>query len=82
MEAMYRRRDVTEEEQGSVFGGLAEAAGAAWDAAGNVASAGYDAGSAVVSEAEAVGDVAAATGNEIIGDIRKLIQRHRVQPGQ
>ena len=30
---------MTEEESGSVFGGLSEAAGAAWDAAGNTAEA-------------------------------------------
>ena len=59
---------MSEEEGSTIFGGLADAAGAAWDAAGNVAAAGYDAGSGVVSEVEALGDVAAATGNELIGD--------------
>ena len=57
-----------EEEQGSIFGGLAEAAGAAWDAAGNVASAEYNAASGVVSYAEGIGDNFAAAGNELIGD--------------
>ena len=57
-----------EEEQGSMFGGLAEAAGAAWDAAGNVASAEYNVASGLVSHVEGIGDNFAAAGDELIGD--------------
>ena len=49
-----------------------DAAGRAWDAAGNSASdlgsAAYDAGSAAASFGEGIYDVYAATGNEFIGD--------------
>jgi hypothetical protein len=59
---------MSEEEGATIFGGLADAAGAAWDAAENVAAAGYDAASGAVSMTEAVGDNFAAAGNEFIGD--------------
>lgn len=56
------------EEDTTILGGLGDAAGAAWDAVENVASAGYDAASGVVSHVEGMGNMLAATGDELIGD--------------
>ena len=47
---------MTEEESGSVFGGLGEAAGAAWDAAGEVLDAGANAASGVGNFAAGAAD--------------------------
>lgn len=53
---------MTEEESGSVFGGIAEAAGAAWDAAGNAADAVVQANAVVIESALEVGDAVVAGG--------------------
>jgi hypothetical protein len=50
---------MTEEESGSVFGGIGEAAGAAWDAAGNV----FD---AEVNAAQGVGNFVAGAADNLV----------------
>ena len=51
---------MTEEESGSVFGGICEAAGAAWDAAGNAADAVVQLNSAGIESALEAGDAIVA----------------------
>jgi hypothetical protein len=51
---------MTEEESGSVFGGLGEAAGAAWDAAGNAADAVLQVNNAGVESVLEAGDAIVA----------------------
>ena len=59
---------MSEEEGGSVFGGLGEAADAALDAASNVASAGYNAASSLVSGIETVADQTVSAGEQLMSD--------------
>jgi hypothetical protein len=56
---------MTEEDQGSVFGGIAEAAGAAWDAATEVGQAVGEAGVGVAELSAGWSAHVAATGAEL-----------------
>ena len=58
---------MTEEESGSVFSGIAEAASAAWDAQMNVTEAIIDTSIGASQFAAGVGEHLAATGAELVG---------------
>ena len=56
---------MTEEESGSVFGGLGDAAGAAWDAAGQVLD-------AEVNTAQGVGNFIAGAADNVVSGVAHM----------